>query len=164
MKRGSVCLHLGLIYERQKHYRPKKHKNGNKVLSSNQISSSFTVGRWIPPPPSLPLLWVPLSLSIPPSLAFSLYSLHPLSERHAEAVGLLRRVWGSARAVRGCYLGLLQQTGSSSPKGRGRVESQSHAQISSAQPGRNQICIPTEGTRETPAFTGKDSRESDSEG
>lgn len=78
-----------------------------------------------PPPPGS------LSLSIPPSLAFS---LHPLSERHAEAVGSLRRVWGSARAVRGCYLGLLQQTGSSSPKGRGESrESQSHAQYSTAR-------------------------------
>lgn len=70
-------------------------------------------------------------LSLCPSLSGILcLSLHPLLQRHAKAVGSLRRVWGSARAARGCYLGLLQQTGSSSPRGRGRGESQSHAQLS----------------------------------
>lgn len=129
--RVCVCLQSEMKYETQKqHTQKKQEENGSRVLSSNQISSSSSAGR--PPLPSLP---PPppgsLSLSIPPSLAFS---LHPLSERHAEAVGSLRRVWGSARAVRGCYLGLLQQTGSSSPKGRGESrESQSHAQYSTAR-------------------------------
>lgn len=91
-------------------------------------------------PLHLPSSWVPLSFC--PSLSDILcLSLHPLLQRHAKAVGSLRRVWGSARAARGCYLGLLQQTGSSSPRGRGeRRESESR----SAQPVRNHICIPAE--------------------
>lgn len=111
----------------------KQEKNRNRVLSSNQITPFSSAGRPpsppsaspLPPPPGSFSLSLPLrhSRSLSACLPLSL-SLHPLSERHAEAVGLLRRVWGSARAVRGCYLGLLQQTGSSSPKGRGRDESQ----------------------------------------
>lgn len=133
-------------------------------MSSNQISPSSSAGSAGQPPPfpSLflsprsPSLWaalsLPPSLALDHSLALSLcVSLHPLSERQAEAVGSLRRVWGSARAVRGCYLGLLQQTGSSSPKGRGRVESESH----SAQHSLAQDSTPQDRTRQD--STGQDS-------
>lgn len=124
---GGVCLHLELKYETQKQHRGKKkgEKNENRVLSSNQITSLSSAGR--PPPPS--------SLPIPPLRSILCLST-PLSQRHAEAVGSLCRVWGSARAVRGCYLGLLQQTRSSSPKGRGkRGQSQESRSAQLSQPG-----------------------------
>lgn len=135
----------------------KQEKNGNKVLFSNQISSSSCAGSAGRPSllslPSHPPFLLGPSLYLP--LWYSL-SLHPLSERHTEAVGSLRRVWGSARAVRGCYLGLLQQTGSSSLEGWGGVERQlrsaqhSTAQHSTVQPGWNQVCIPAERERGKP--------------
>lgn len=147
----------------------KQEKNGNKVLFSNQISSSSCAGSAGRPSllslPSHPPFLLGPSLYLP--LWYSL-SLHPLSERHTEAVGSLRRVWGSARAVRGCYLGLLQQTGSSSLEGWGgsrETVTLSSAQHSSAQhstarlePGLHSSW---EGKRETPALAGKDSRETE---
>lgn len=110
-----VCLHLELKYETPL---------GKKRMRIEFCPLTRSLVRGPPPPPSS------LSLSLSPQHSLS---LHPLSERHAEAVGSLCRVWGSVRAVRGCYLGLLQQTGSSSPKGRGREDRvKSHAQPSLA--------------------------------
>lgn len=146
--RWGHCLHLGLKYEKQKIVRSKKQTNKKAqeewgIKFCPPARSALTpVQTLLGGPLHLPSSssWVPLSLC--PSLSGILcLSLHPLLQRHAKAVGSLRRVWGSARAVRGCYLGLLQQTGSSSPRGRGeRKESESR----SAQPVRNHICIPAE--------------------
>ena len=82
----SFCLHLGLKCETWKEHRQKKlKKNGNKVLSSKQISSSSSVGSGQPfllPPSRLPSgflslsrpLWHSLCLSPPPLRASCLGS------------------------------------------------------------------------------------------
>lgn len=66
----------------------KKEKNESRVLCSNQITSPSSAGP-APPPSSL-------SLSLFPQHSLS---LHPLCERHAEAVGSLCRVWGCERLL-----------------------------------------------------------------
>lgn len=65
-EQGCICLHLQLKYETQKQHMKIQEKNGNRVLSSNQITSSSTADR----PPILPL---------PPSLYPSLFSILSLS-------------------------------------------------------------------------------------
>lgn len=80
--RWGHCLHLGLKYEKQKIVCSKKQTNkkstrrmGNKVLCSSQISSyssADSAGRPLTPP-----LLLGSSLSVPPSLAFSVFLSTP---------------------------------------------------------------------------------------
>ena len=167
---GCVCLRSRLKYEAQKQHKKKgKRRMGIKVLSSNQISSlasAVSAGR----PPLLPL--PPFS---PPPTGFlypSLSGILSLSLSLCVSPPPLRA------SCRGCWfappcLGLSESCERllfrsvtadreqlTQGQGESRESESRSAQLSSAQPGRTQICIPAEREKgETPALAGKDSRD-----